>query len=124
MSKEIKLECPYCQHELVFNVEQVDALAEDEIKVTISQADECNLFRAVIDSYGIKASYGAGLTMSINEPFVDSDDCFRNGVKLYTQTEIAPFWKAVHKGEFCFDENNDRVKDLIANGVLDNPYSY
>ena len=121
--EEIKFNCPYCKGELTLEIEQVEA-TEEEIKVTISKDDECNLFRAVIDSYGVKASYGDRQTMAIDKSFVDEDNCFRNGAIEYKQEDIAPYWKKTVFGEFVFDENNPRVSRLIADGVLDRPYSY
>ena len=119
----ITIKCPHCNEEITLGMDTVKD-PEEDIKVTISKQDEMNLFRAVIHSYGVNASYGANQTMAIDRPFVDEDNCFRNGAVEYKQEDIAPYWKKTVFGEFKFDENNERVARLIAEGVLDNPLSY
>ena len=119
----ITIKCTHCNEEITLGLDAVKD-PEEEIKVTISKDDECNLFRAVIDSYGVKASYGERQTMAIDKPFVDTDNCFRNGTIEYKQEDIAPYWKKTVFGEFQFDENNPRVARLIEEGVLERPYSY
>ena len=125
----ITIKCPHCNEEITLGMDTVkdpeeEIEIEEEIKVTISKDDECNLFRAVIDSYGVKASYGDRQTMTTDKPFVDEDDCFRNGAVEYKQEDIAPYWKKTVFGEFQFDENNPRIARLIEDGVLTRPFSY
>lgn len=71
------------------------------------------IFMKFIDLYGVNASYGAGMTMTIDHPFKDYLGVF--GFKddqEVTQSMIAPLWKGLCKGTWDFYYWNPFVRYL------------
>jgi len=79
----------------------------------LTKDQECNLFRAVIMCYGVKATYGAGMRMSTDRPFTDYFGVFGEQNHIYPQVEIAPYWKKVVKGEWVCPKDNLYVQAIL-----------
>lgn len=76
----------------------------------LTKQQHMNLFRAIINCYNVRASYGAGITMSIDRMFYDWFCVFDETSKLYTQQDIAPYWRKVVKGDWQCPLDNEFVQ--------------
>lgn len=69
----------------------------------MTKDQELKLFIRVIEGYGVRASYGARQTMTIDAPFIDKYGLFGAVGHLYNQKEICAVWRAFVKGEQHFN---------------------
>lgn len=79
----------------------------------LTKDQQCNLFRAIIDCYGVQAAYGANRRMTIDKPFKDWAGVFGEKNYTYTQPEIAPYWNAVALGTWTVPTDNPYVISIM-----------
>lgn len=84
----------------------------------LTKDQELKLFMKVIEGYGVRASYGARMTMTIDAPFIDKYGLFGDIGHLYNQKEICAVWRNLVKGLWHLNLN-DPVPILIV--LTDHP---
>lgn len=86
-----------------------DKLNEIDYHEELSGDAKRRIFMKFIDLYGVNASYGAGMTMTIDHPFTDYLGVFGPVDREMQQSDIAPLWKGLCKGKWDFDYDNPFV---------------
>ena len=75
----------------------------------ISRDAKRRIFIKFIDLYGVQASYGAGMVMTIDHEFRDSLGVFGPVDRYLYQHDIAGIWKQLVRGQWDFDYSNPFV---------------
>ena len=89
-----------------------DKLIEIDYHEELSGDAKRRIFMKFMDLYGVNASYGAGMTMTIDHPFIDYLGVFMRMDREIHQIDIALIWKGLCKRTWDFNYGNPFVAYL------------